>query len=391
METTALADVLRLIREEEPPTPSTRLSTSEALPSISAQRHTEPAKLTRLVRGELDWIVMKCLEKDRGRRFETANGVARDVQRYLNGEPIEAGKPSRWYKLRKFFRQHGAAGGVALFMVVTYPALLLLVILFYGIRVRDGVLGWVENSTVNNQLKLALWVEGQNSVQREGVLEFFSRVMLPGDSGARQAGAGRHPDPDLRWTTALDRAVQHLESRTGMGLVHQTSWGRISTFSEIRARVLFASAYEEAGERGKARALREKARGLSRDLLEQASKVLETSRTIWGEDHPFTRRAALELAHLDLWAQDFEQAERLFLACYQQLEVPPPPPSMTFGSADKDDPREWLGPLEYPIQLSDTLEGLVQLYEAWGKKDKANDWQKKLEDLKLRAKPAANS
>ena len=70
----------RIIREEEPPQPSTRLSDSkDSLPSISAQRHTEPAKLTKLVRGELDWIVMKCLEKDRNRRYETANGLASDL------------------------------------------------------------------------------------------------------------------------------------------------------------------------------------------------------------------------------------------------------------------------------------------------------------------------
>src|SRR5262249_21202091 len=81
---TALAEVLRTIREEEPPKPSTRLSDSkDSLPSISAQRHIEPAQLTKLVRGELDWIVMKALEKDRARRYQTANGFARDVERYL--------------------------------------------------------------------------------------------------------------------------------------------------------------------------------------------------------------------------------------------------------------------------------------------------------------------
>ena len=68
--------MLRRIREEEPPKPSTRLSTTEELPTISANRHTEPARLAKLMRGELDWIVMKCLEKDRTRRYETANGLA---------------------------------------------------------------------------------------------------------------------------------------------------------------------------------------------------------------------------------------------------------------------------------------------------------------------------
>jgi serine/threonine protein kinase/tetratricopeptide (TPR) repeat protein len=105
----ALLEVLRVIREEEPPRPSTRLSESKAsLPSISAQRHTEPAKLTKLVRGELDWIVMKALEKDRSRRYESANGFARDLQRYLADEPVLACPPTLGYRLRKTARRHKA-------------------------------------------------------------------------------------------------------------------------------------------------------------------------------------------------------------------------------------------------------------------------------------------
>jgi serine/threonine protein kinase len=100
-------EIRRLIREEEPPKPSTRLSTSGvALAAISEQRQTEPAKLTKLVRGELDWIVMKALEKDRTRRYETANDLARDVARYLQDEPVEACPPTAGYRLRKFARKN---------------------------------------------------------------------------------------------------------------------------------------------------------------------------------------------------------------------------------------------------------------------------------------------
>lgn len=106
----AYAEILRIIREEEPPKPSTRLSGSgEALASISAQRDTEPSKLTKLVRGELDWIVMKCLEKDRSRRYETANGLASDVQRYLNDESVQACPPTRKYRFQKFARRNKVA------------------------------------------------------------------------------------------------------------------------------------------------------------------------------------------------------------------------------------------------------------------------------------------
>src|SRR5581483_1401197 len=89
----ALLELLRMVREEEPPKPSTRLSTTEQLPSIAANRGLEPKKLSALVRGDLDWIVMKCLEKDRRRRYETASGLARDIERYLEEEPIEARPP----------------------------------------------------------------------------------------------------------------------------------------------------------------------------------------------------------------------------------------------------------------------------------------------------------
>src|SRR5262249_59851634 len=94
------------IKEREPPRPSARLSGSESLPSVAAQRGLEPVKLAKLVRGELDWIVMKCLEKERGRRYETANGLARDLGRYLQDEPVEACPPCTGYRLRKFARKH---------------------------------------------------------------------------------------------------------------------------------------------------------------------------------------------------------------------------------------------------------------------------------------------
>jgi len=102
----ALLEILRIICEEEPPRPSTRLSTSEALASIAATRRTEPAKLAKLMRGELDWIAMKCLEKDRSRRYETANGLARDLERYLHDEVVEARPASAGYRVRKFLRKH---------------------------------------------------------------------------------------------------------------------------------------------------------------------------------------------------------------------------------------------------------------------------------------------
>jgi eukaryotic-like serine/threonine-protein kinase len=103
-----LEEMRRTIREKEPLRPSTRLSTLLAAEQTTAAsvRQTEPPKLVHLVRGDLDWIVMKCLEKDRARRYETANALAMDLQRHLNNEPVTARPPSKFYEFQKTVRRH---------------------------------------------------------------------------------------------------------------------------------------------------------------------------------------------------------------------------------------------------------------------------------------------
>jgi serine/threonine protein kinase len=106
----AYDEIRRIIKEEEPPKPSTRLSTmGESLSNVSSQRKIEPAKLTALIKGDLDWIVMKALEKDRSRRYDTASAFAADVRRFLAEEPIEARPPSAWYRFRKLARRNKVA------------------------------------------------------------------------------------------------------------------------------------------------------------------------------------------------------------------------------------------------------------------------------------------
>jgi len=102
----AMLEMLRIVREVDPPRPSTKLSSAEDLPNIAANRSIEPARLAKALQGELDWVVMKALEKDRTRRYETANGLSRDIQRYLSDEVVEARPPSVAYRLRKFARRH---------------------------------------------------------------------------------------------------------------------------------------------------------------------------------------------------------------------------------------------------------------------------------------------
>jgi eukaryotic-like serine/threonine-protein kinase len=121
-----LEEILRRIREEEPPKPSTRLSTlaREELTTTAQRRQTEPPRLISLLRGDLDWIVMKCLEKNRTRRYETANALARDIEHHLNQEPVTAAAPSTLYRAGKFVRRHkaGLAATTALVLLLAAGA-----------------------------------------------------------------------------------------------------------------------------------------------------------------------------------------------------------------------------------------------------------------------------
>jgi WD40 repeat protein/serine/threonine protein kinase len=106
-----LDEIRRTIREKEPPRPSTRLSTlaDDTLAEIARHRQANPPKLLHLIRGDLDWIVMKCLEKDRTRRYETANGIAMDISRHLDHEPVVARPPSKLYRFEKLVRRNKLA------------------------------------------------------------------------------------------------------------------------------------------------------------------------------------------------------------------------------------------------------------------------------------------
>jgi serine/threonine protein kinase len=198
----AITEALRLIREEEPPTPSTRLSDSkESLPSVSAQRKREPARLTREVRGELDWIVMKCLEKSRTRRYETANGLARDLQRYLSDEPVEAGPPSASYKLRKFARKHRKL----LWVAASFAGLL---------AAGAAVSTWQAIRATRAEARA---IEEKNRADEEAAIanavnDFLQKDLLgQADIGNQAATAERNKDVNVR--EVLDRAALSIGSK----------------------------------------------------------------------------------------------------------------------------------------------------------------------------------
>ena len=172
-------EMLRIIREEEPPKPSTRLSTVEELPKIAASRDSEPKKLSGLIRGELDWIVMKALDKDRDRRYGTANSLAADIERHLNNETVEACPPSASYRFRKFANRHklGVATGVAVAAAV-----------LVGITGTTGGMIWALREREAAQKSAAL---ATTQAKRSEQVAQFLEDMLQGVAPSVALGATR--------------------------------------------------------------------------------------------------------------------------------------------------------------------------------------------------------
>jgi serine/threonine protein kinase/tetratricopeptide (TPR) repeat protein len=166
----AMPEVLRIIREEEAPRPSTRLSATDELPAVAASRGLGPKELSGQVRGELDWVVMRALEKDRNRRYESPNAFALDVQRYLADEPVLACPPSVAYRLRKLVRQHRAGLAAA-------------VVLGLGLLLAVGSAGWVWRDVAGRQATTRREVD---SALRE-----VERLYNEGDWPRAEAALGR--------------------------------------------------------------------------------------------------------------------------------------------------------------------------------------------------------
>jgi serine/threonine protein kinase/tetratricopeptide (TPR) repeat protein len=231
----AMLEMLRVIREEEPPRPSTRLSTMEDTATVASNRGVEPKKLSGLVRGELDWIVMKALEKDRSRRYETANGLAMDVQRYLADETVQACPPSAWYRFRKFTRRNRVAIGLA--SVVATALLVLLAGLAIGVALlgRANTLLKLQVEETRRQRRLA----DENYRQaRRAVDDYFTQVSestllrspLPGLQPLRrelletalkyyQAFVAEHADDPALWVELADAYSRVGDIRREIGVI----------------------------------------------------------------------------------------------------------------------------------------------------------------------------
>jgi serine/threonine protein kinase/tetratricopeptide (TPR) repeat protein len=203
----AYAEILRRIREEDPPKPSMRLSESRArLPSVAAQRRTEPARLTKLVRGELDWIVMKAIEKDRTRRYETANGLARDIERYLAGDPVEAGPPSASYRLRKFASRHRLA-------LVTAGAFAGLLAAAAAVSTWEAVRATAAERRAAAEAQRAIAAEStarEEAAKARAVNEFLTQDILTQAEPAKNS-----VEDHVKLLDVLDRAADKVGQRFG--------------------------------------------------------------------------------------------------------------------------------------------------------------------------------
>jgi serine/threonine protein kinase/Tfp pilus assembly protein PilF len=265
-------EIRRIIREEEPPRPSTRLSelgsrhtpsavvpadcpgeslandrtrsvptpAGSTLATVAAQRRTEPARLMKQVRGELDWIVMKCLEKDRNRRYETASALAADLQRYLHVEPVLACPPSPWYRLRKFAQRNKtglALAGLAFFVVLLVGSI------GWGVWDRAAREEEVRRdraaqlAAADQKVRLALddCTELRRQAKWPEALEAVKRAEgnLVGGSSARLARRVRERRKDVTMVLRLDK-IRLPRPRRGMEGSYDSAWADASYSEAFR-------------------------------------------------------------------------------------------------------------------------------------------------------------
>jgi serine/threonine protein kinase/tetratricopeptide (TPR) repeat protein len=294
-------ELRRIICEEEPPKPSTRLSTlGQAATTISTQRRSDARRLSQLFRGELDWVVMKCLEKDRNRRYDTAAGLAQDIERYLHDEPVLACPPSTGYRLRKFVRRNK---GPVLAASVVLLALL--------VGVSGTTVGLLRAEQARRDEITQRQLAEQNAVKAEQAAEvaeaarqFFVNDIFGSLEPARSAGravtvaevlalAERNIDTAFKDQPHLEAAVRHDMGATytrlgqyGPAQRHLTRarelWTRVLSAEHratLKATQSLAAVLYHRGKRDEAQRLTEQTLASQRRLLGAEHKDTLTSMT----------------------------------------------------------------------------------------------------------------
>jgi serine/threonine protein kinase/tetratricopeptide (TPR) repeat protein len=263
-------ELRRIIREEEPPRPSSRISTlaADLATTVAEQRRSEPRRLRQTIRGDLDWIVMKCLDKDRNRRYETVSALATDIQRYLNDEPIEARSPSVVYCFRKFARRNGAllaaGGAVAIALII---GLGLSTFLFF--RERSAV----QLAKANEQRAISEATKSKTVAQ-------FMTDMLKGVGPSLALGRDTSMLREI-----LDQTAARLHELTDQPLVQ----------ADLRATL--GNVYSDLGDYTRAEAMHREALALRRQLL--------------GGEHPDVATALNDLAEVHYQQSKYREAEAL--------------------------------------------------------------------------------
>jgi tetratricopeptide (TPR) repeat protein len=291
--------VVRLIQEVEPPRPSARLSGVGLPAGVAGRLPLEPGKMANLLRGELDWIVLKCLEKERSRRYETASALARDVQRFLADEVVEARPPGTAYRLRKWLRKHrgpvvaggllvlallGGVVGTTVGMLQAHQAL--------DAADRQRERAEVQRDRAGKAEELArqrlVQVNAERATAQE-VNEFLGLALLGQADVGKQLVLGGWPERDPKVTVRelLDRAAAVMERRFA---------GRPLTEAAIRQ--MLGDTYQGLG-------LYERARGHTKRAV-----ALRTAHL--GADHPDTLASKNNLARLHLEQGQPDRAEPIF-------------------------------------------------------------------------------
>jgi tetratricopeptide (TPR) repeat protein len=294
LKTAALDEMLRVIRESEPLAPSKRVSSGGSKPSVAANRQTETVKLGKFLHGELDWIVMKALAKERDRRYESASGFAKDVERFLNHEPVQAGPPSALYRARKLVRKHRAA----VFTAAAFLALLVvgsLVSTWQAVRATraeaDAVAHMQRAQTAELNAKTMQRRAEEEAAVSKAVSEFL-RVGVLGNADPRAGG----PDKNVTLRAVLDRASDR---------VAQSFPNQPQVEAEIRRAI--GNAYYGLGEYD-----------LAQSHLEA---VVRIHREKLGDPEPLTAHYDLALLYKD--QHQLEKADELFAktvpACRERL------------------------------------------------------------------------
>ena len=317
----AYAEMQRIIREVDPERPSTRLSKLEMLASVAARRRIEPAKLGQLLKGELDWIVMRAMEKDRTRRYETASALARDVERYLDDEAVEACPPSTGYRLRRLARKYRRT----LRVVAAVAAMLLAATAFSSweavhARRAQAIAVTAENNAKKDRDQALLdkrRADEQSAIAR-AINDFLDQDVLgkanPFNQGGApgEAGFGAAPNPDLKVREALDNAAARiagrfkgqprieLEIRRTIGDAYRMIGQYDKAAAQLQAAVVLAHPFGDTDPQTlnslEALGLLSNEEGRYGEAEALETKALEGQRKILGADHPNTLNSMHNLA-----------------------------------------------------------------------------------------------